>query len=148
VIKPLYSIPKAGTYWFGTYHKHHREKLRIKTSTYDLCLLITKDKEGPFGLVGIQTNDTLILRDDQFIVQEDVELKKAELLAKPSKQLTKDNLLLFNRCKLVINSNTVTLTQKEQGKRLDLVKTSSYKSDVQQAYLKQRARGAYIGTIC
>jgi hypothetical protein len=77
---------------------------------YDLCLLITKDKEGLFRLVGIQTNNTLILRDDQFIVQEDVELKKAELLVKPSKQLTKDNPLLFNRCKLIINGNTVTLT--------------------------------------
>jgi hypothetical protein len=53
------------------------------TSTYDPCLLITKDENGPFGLVGMQTDDTLILGDNEFVKQEDVELKRAKLLAKP-----------------------------------------------------------------
>jgi hypothetical protein len=34
-------------------------------STYDLCLLITTTKDA-FKIVGIQTNDTLILAFDEF----------------------------------------------------------------------------------
>ena len=146
VIKPLYGIPEAGTHWFGTYHKHHREKLGMGTSTYDPCLLITKDENGPFGLVGMQTDDTLILGDNEFVKQEDVELKRAELLAKPSEQLTGDNPLLFNGCKLMMDE--VVLVQKEQGKRLGLIDPNSDEAEVKQAFLEQRARGAYIGTIC
>jgi reverse transcriptase-like protein len=148
VIKPLYGIPEAGTHWFGTYHKHHREKLGMGTSTYDPCLLITKDKNGPFGLVGMQTDDTLILGDNEFVKQEDVELKRAKLLAKPSEQLTGDNPLLFNAYKLMIDGDEVALVQKEQGKRLRLIDPNSDEAEVKQAYLEQRARGAYIGTIC
>ena len=52
IIKPLYSILEARTYWFRTYNKHYKEKLRIESSTYDLCLLILiKDKI--FGIVRI-----------------------------------------------------------------------------------------------
>ena len=57
------------------------------TSTYDPCLLITRDENGPFGLVGMQTDDILILGDNEFVKhvkQEVVELKRAKLLAKPS----------------------------------------------------------------
>ncbi|KAI0994535.1 hypothetical protein K3495_g13645 [Podosphaera aphanis] len=42
VRKPLYGIPEAGTHWWATYHKHHRENLGMEPSTYDPCLLITK----------------------------------------------------------------------------------------------------------
>jgi hypothetical protein len=114
------------------------------TSTYDPCLLITKDENGPFGLVGMQTDDTLILGDNEFVKQEDVELKRAELLAKSSEQLTGDNPLLL---KLMIDGD-VALVQKEQGKRLCLNDLNSDEAEVKQAYLEQRARGAYIGTIC
>ena len=145
VIKPLYGIPEAGTHWFGTYYKHHREKLGMGTSTYDPCLLITKDGNGPFWLVGMQTDDTLILGDNEIVKQEDVELKRAELLAKPSEELTGDNPLLCNGCKLMMDE--VVLVQKEQGKRLGLIDPNSDEAEVKQAFLEQRARGAYIGTI-
>ena len=49
--------------------------------------LITRDENGPFGLVGMQTDDILILGDNEFVKhvkQEVVELKRAKLLAKPS----------------------------------------------------------------
>ena len=108
------------------------------TSTYDPCLFIIKDKNGPFGLVGMQTDDTLILGDNEFVKQEDVELKIAKLLAKPSEQLTGDNPLLFNRCKLMIDGNEVALVQKEQGKRLGLIDPNSDEAEVEQA---QRAVG-------
>jgi hypothetical protein len=42
-------------------------------STYDLCLLITTTKDA-FGIVGIQTNDILILASDEFSQKKDSEL--------------------------------------------------------------------------
>jgi hypothetical protein len=60
VLKPLYGVAEAGTYWWATYSKHHKEKLLITTSTYDLCLLVTTTREA-FGIVGIQTDNTIIL---------------------------------------------------------------------------------------
>ena len=62
VLKPLYGVAEAGTHWWATYFKHHREKLHMTTSTYDLCLLITTTKER-FAIVGMQTDDTLGLLD-------------------------------------------------------------------------------------
>jgi len=56
--------PKAGTHWFGTYHKHHREKLGMGTSTYGPCLLITK-MEMDRSARRMQNDDTLILGDNE-----------------------------------------------------------------------------------
>jgi hypothetical protein len=42
------------------YSKHYREKLLMTTSTYDLYLLVTTTREA-FGIVGIQTDDIIIL---------------------------------------------------------------------------------------
>jgi hypothetical protein len=86
-------------------------KLEIENSPYNPCLLITKDQEGPFSIVGMQTDNTLILGDNKFVKKERVELKKAKLLAKPIKLLTMDTLLLFNGCKLIIR----------EGESLDLI---------------------------
>ena len=53
VVKSLYGITEAGTYWWATYSNYYKIKLSIETSIYDLCLLIsTSDSEG-FGIVGI-----------------------------------------------------------------------------------------------
>jgi hypothetical protein len=50
---PLYGIPEAGVHWFGTYQAYHLEKLDMETSTYDPCLLISKQGNENFGLVGM-----------------------------------------------------------------------------------------------
>jgi hypothetical protein len=44
------------------------------------------------------------------------------------------------------DGGTINMIPKDQGKRLELVDFSS--SSANQAYLEQRARGAYIATIC
>ena len=75
----------------------------METLTYDPCLLITKN--GLFGIVGIQTNDTLILGSKEFIAQEDSELQKAKLLAKPIERLKAKTPLLFNSCTIAIADN-------------------------------------------
>jgi hypothetical protein len=146
VRKPLYGIPEAGTHWWATYYKHHREKLLMTTSSYDPCLLITTQK-GAFGVVGMQTDDTLILGSEEFATLENEELQKAQFSAKPRDELSRTTKLIFNGCVLTQNSDdTMTLRQKDQGKKLRLIHTKE--SDSQQQYLEQRARGAYIASIC
>ena len=95
VLRPLYGIPEAGTHWWATYHNHHKEKLSMTTSTYDPCFLITTGKEA-FRIVGIQTDDTLILASEEFLALEDRELSKANFLAKPKEALTPEDPLIFN----------------------------------------------------
>jgi hypothetical protein len=82
IVRPFYELPEAGNYWFQTYHHHHREKLRMAQSTYDPCLLFTpgspenKQTTG-FGVVSMQTDDTLLLADSAFVEVEENELRKA-----------------------------------------------------------------------
>ena len=63
VMKPLYGVPEAGNHWFKTYYSHHMRELNMMQSTYDTCLLYSRES---FGLVGLQTNDTLIVLDRAF----------------------------------------------------------------------------------
>ncbi|OXV06955.1 hypothetical protein Egran_05279, partial [Elaphomyces granulatus] len=146
VRKPLYGIPEAGTHWWATYYQHHKEKLFMETSSYDPCLLITT-KKGAFGVVGMQTDDTLFLASEEFATLEDNELQKAQLTAKPRDELSTKSNLIFNGCVVTMKSDgTIHLTQKEQGKKLQLVNEKG--ENPQQDYLEQRARGAYIASIC
>jgi hypothetical protein len=63
-------VPKAGAHWFNTYQRQHKEKLSMTESTYDPCLLYSTI-HSKFGVVGLQTDDTLILADDEFADQEE-----------------------------------------------------------------------------
>jgi hypothetical protein len=145
ILKPLYGIPEAGTHWFNTYHNHHTEKLDMVVSTYDPCLLITTTKQA-FGIVGMQTDDTLILASDEFSQKEDRELTMANFRAKPKAALTPNEPIVFNGGILSMEGDSVVLRQKRQGDKLKEVdaKQSSYR----QEYIEQRARGAYIATVC
>jgi Reverse transcriptase (RNA-dependent DNA polymerase) len=132
VVRPLYGIAEAGTHWWATYSKHHKDKLLMTTSTYDPCLLITTTENG-FGVVGMQTDDTIILADERFSALEENELVNAKFTAKPKEKLTPDSPLIFNGCVLTQNGSVMSLRQKEQGKKISI---------------EQRARGAYIASIC
>ncbi len=79
VIEPLYGIPKVGNHWFATYYTHYKEKLGIKKSTYDPCIFY---RSGPFGIMGIQTNDTLILANNNFASKEKAETKAVKIMMK------------------------------------------------------------------
>jgi len=145
IMKPLYGLPEAGTHWFGTYYRHHCEKLKMIPSTYDSCLLVTATNDA-FGLVGMQTDDTLFLGDEAFMTRENEELNKANLLAKPVEILSTEKPLIFNGCKLFQDHDGITLKQNNQGNRIELIDIKS--ETYQQSYIEQRARGAYIATIC
>ncbi|KAK1914047.1 hypothetical protein P3342_007293 [Pyrenophora teres f. teres] len=128
VIKPLYGIAEAGVHWWTTYHSHHREELDMSTSTYDPCLLITNGDADAFGLVGMQTDDTLMLGTAVFSSLEEKKLEEAQFRSKP-----KTGEAILN------------LKQKGQGGKIKLVDIKAY--DRAQQYTEQRPR-AYIASTC
>ena len=80
IIKLLYGVSEAGNHWFNTYHSYHCEKLSITQSTYDPYLSYTENSSSSgFGIVGLQTNDTLFLLDRMFAIKEEEQLHKAYL---------------------------------------------------------------------
>jgi hypothetical protein len=157
VVKPLYGVPEAGNHWFKTYHSHHVNQLRMDQSTYDPCLLYS---DKPFGIVGLQTDDTLFLADDTFAEAEQSELHKAEFMAKEREQLTADTPIKFNGGLIQLTQDgSITLTQKRQCENLSMVNTTPADSTSSRGvtrdlltpkdqYIAQRARGAYIASVC
>ena len=119
VIKPLYGIAEAGAYWWSTYFKHHTDKLEMETSTYDPCLLISKATAVGFGVVCMQTDDTLGLSDQQFADEENEQLR---FKAKERRELSQETPITFNGCIVTIDQDqTIKLQQKQQGEKLEQV---------------------------
>jgi N-glycosylase/DNA lyase len=52
VLKPLYKITKAGTYWWATYSKYYKEKLLMIIFIFNPCFLIITTGTL-FGIIGI-----------------------------------------------------------------------------------------------
>ncbi|KAK1917078.1 hypothetical protein P3342_001660 [Pyrenophora teres f. teres] len=148
VIKPLYGIAEAGVHWWTTYHGHHCKELDMATSTYDPCLLITNGDADVFGIVGMQTDDTIMLGTQAFSSLEEKKIQKAEFRSKPKSILTPETQLDFNGCTLTIDANKpiLDLRQKGQGGKINLVDAKAHNSA--QQYTEQRARGAYIASTC
>jgi len=91
----------------------------------------------------MQTNNTIILGDNQFLALKEDKLVKANLIAKLKEKLNLTTLLLFNRYILSLNKDSIALYQKGQGKKINVINVNSPK----QGYVEQRARGAYIASI-
>jgi uncharacterized membrane protein YecN with MAPEG domain len=66
----------------------------MTTLLYNPCLLVII--AYAFGLVRMQTDDTLILGDSKFKALKHKELAKANITTKLIKQLSPDMLLIFN----------------------------------------------------
>jgi len=118
-------------HWFRTYHKHHSDKLFMIQSTYDPCLLHT-EKEGLFGIIGMQTDDTLFVGNKAFV---ELENNKVRILANS-----------FNGGKIHREGMTIMPTQKKQGDKIELIDVK--KTPFRETSVAQRARGAYIATVC
>ena len=160
VIKPLYGVPEASTYWLNTYHTHHINKLSMMESTYDSCLLYTDGNDKGFGVVGLQTYDTLILANDIFATAKEKELKEAKLLAKNREKPTLNTPTRFNGGYIrLANDNSFFLSQERQCQCLCLVTVNksvnlvSFRGKIKKAvtlkdqYIAQRACSAYIATV-
>ena len=158
VIKPLYGIPEAGNHWFSTYHLHHTEKLKMKESTYDPCLLYTH-QEG-YGVVGLQTDDTLFIGDEKFAQAEESNLKDAHFLSKDRQQLTTTSPIKFNGGEITLQPDgSILFNQVHQCEGIKIVNLKnadlvSSRGTIRKSvtpkdqYIAHRAKGAYISSVC
>ena len=156
VMKPLYDVPEAGNHWFATYHTHHKNKLEMKESKYDPCLLYSS---GPFGVVGMLTDDILILADNDFAGKEESAIQTVKIMTKDREHLTSSHPLKFNRVQIKLDSEGIVLTKESHVGGIlsitnrDVDSTSSRgitrkKLSPKEQYLVQRARDAYIASVC
>jgi hypothetical protein len=114
----LYGVSEAGNHWFKTYYAYYVNNLNIAQSTYDLCLLYSNK---PFGIVGLQTDDTLFLADKTFADAEENELYKAKFMAKEQERLTVAAPLKFNGAIIQLVTDRITLTQEQQCANLSII---------------------------
>ena len=99
------------------------------------------------------------MADAAFTDTEETELQKARLIAKKREQLTNGNKLKFNGGDITLQSdNSITITQESYNTTLQVVTTKAanlvssrgtIRRDVsiQDQYVAQRARGAYLATV-
>ena len=92
MLKPLYRIVEAGTYWWATYSKYYKEKLLIIISIFNPYFLII-----------------IILKNNQFLVLKEDKLVKINLIAKLKEKLSLITLLLFNRYIFSLNKDSIAL---------------------------------------
>jgi hypothetical protein len=82
----------------------------MTTLLYNPCLLITTKKEA-FGIISIQTDNTLFLASNEFAALKNSKLQKAQLTAKLRDKLSDKSSLIFNRYTVIIKpNNTINLT--------------------------------------
>jgi hypothetical protein len=159
VIRPLYGIPEAGNHWFRTYQQHHTNRLNMTTSTFDPCLLYSTEVATGFGIVGIQTDDTLLLADPAFAVREQQEIENASIKCKPREELTYEKPLKFNGGLISKSRQGITLSQERTCTLIRTVQesnadTTSSRGKIRknvtpkEQYVAQRALGAYIASVC
>ena len=101
---------EARNHQFKTYYSYHVKKLSIKQLTYNPCLIYSKE---PFNVIGLQTNNTLFVKDVSFAKKEQVKLKKARFMAKEREHFTYNYNLKFNKGIIHLKNDKakITLTQ-------------------------------------
>ena len=83
----------------------------MTTSIFNPCFLIITIGTL-FRIVGIQTNNIIILRDNQFLALKEDKLVKANLIVKPKEKLNLITPLLLYKYILSLNKDSIILYQK------------------------------------
>jgi hypothetical protein len=163
IITSLYDVFETETHWFNTYQKHHKNKLSMIESKFDSCLLHISQIEfiNHFEIVNLQTDDTLILADDEFVALEESELIRAHLTFKKREKLNLIISIKFNDELIILinNDKSLLFTQSKQFVQIKLINLSSSinltssREEIRKMitfkdqYIAQRARDVYIATI-
>ena len=132
----------------------------MKESTYDFCLLYSHQS---FGIVGMQTDDILLLATDDFVSKEEKAVKSAKILIRDRSCLTFINSIKFNGMKIQLHFSInnfyiilfqeihiggIILIQKDDisfiNNRGIIRKNLTFKDQ----YIAQRVKGAYFASIC
>jgi hypothetical protein len=128
-------------------------------STFDSCLLHIEFIL--FEIVGLQTDDTLILADDEFVALEENELARAHLTSKKREKLNLITSIKFNDELIILtdNDNFLLLTQSKQFDQIRLIDVkisidlTSSRDEIRKMitskdqYIVQRARRVYIAIV-
>ena len=141
VMRAHYGVAESGLLWFCDYHNHHVDKLGLRPSAFDPCLLL--DDEG--NIVALQTDDTLIGGDAAFQAKEESALANRGYQAKAKISLSASQPIEFNGTVLRMTEDgtgTITMTQPKQ---LERMKQVTYPDP--ENYISQRARGAYVASL-
>lgn len=94
----------------------------MQTSTFDLCLLISAGDGNSFRMVGMQTDDTLILVILAFLAAEEEKIQKADIRCEPKITLSPTQSLDFNGTKLTVDDgHVITAQQKGQGQKISTI---------------------------
>jgi hypothetical protein len=153
IIKPLYDVPETEAHWFNTYQKHHKNKLSMIESTFDSCLLHISSFDScllhisqisqiefiefinqsnfisHFEIVNLQTDDTLILADDEFVALEEKKLARVCLTFKKREKLNLIISIKFNDELIILandeNDKFLLFTQSKQFDQIKLINLSS-----------------------
>jgi hypothetical protein len=129
-------------------------------STFDSCLLHI-EFINHFELVNLQTDDTLILADYEFVALEEKKLVRAHLTSKKREKLNLITSIKFNDELIFLadENNSLLLTQSKQFDQIRLIDVKisidliSSRDEIRKMitfkdqYIAQRARDAYIATI-
>jgi hypothetical protein len=134
-------------------------------STFDSCLLHIKFIESlnqsnisHFEIVDLQTDDTLILANDEFVALKEKKLARAHLTSKKREKLNLIISIKFNDELIILanDCNSLLLTQSKQFDQIRLIDVkismnlSSSRDEIRKMitskdqYVAQRAREAYI----
>jgi ribosomal protein S15P/S13E len=98
-----------------------------------------------FGLIRIQTDDTLHLCSPEFSAIKEKKNQKAGFRSKPKISLSKSSPLEFNEGRITLLDDHLSLRQKDQGSKLKLVNVKA--KNFAQQYLEQRARDPYLASV-
>jgi hypothetical protein len=112
-----------------------------------------------FGVIDIQTDDTFILADDDFVELEERKLARVALAFKKREKLISIISIKFNDDLIFLSDNSLLLTQSKQFDQIKLINLSfsvnltSSREEIRKMitlkdqYVAQRARDVYIATI-
>ena len=114
-MKPLYSLAKVGNHWFTIYLDHHKEKLGIKMSPYDACLIITKDGGKIFDIVRLQMDNTLNDGIKAFMKKTRLEIMEAKLKAKTRTILKTGASGDWNNYCMIIEAESILIVQNNKA---------------------------------
>ena len=103
VVKPVYSVAEAGNHWFVTYHNNYINTFSITELTYDPYLFSRCES---FGMVDLQTDDTLMLTKNTLTAMEEEAMKTAKFI-------TKERACLLLQTSIKFSSTWIQLTPNE-----------------------------------
>ena len=107
VLKPLYGVPESGLHWFVTYHAHHKQRLSMKSTKGDPCLLYRHSATETDGITALQVDDSYGHGTKEFLEEEERESKRFK--CKPRKILKVGETTSFNGSQITVETNRVHL---------------------------------------